>query len=223
MQWIDSKHPSTLMKMRMSFALGLLPWAFHSLFCNVLEEGQHEEEGAFVEAIINTFRLISPTIIFYKEAPDICLTRGWVLCLSNFEGSNRTELASRLITIYKNGKNDGLIFFASQYNHELLQQLAKASPLFFNTDNPTFMPKEYIELIKLRLDSNVIFYERDADKKVLNLLDIFSVKGSPLITLDIGKWDAKNGVTMQKSTYRWARRTDLKVGMGFFAIEIIMQ
>ena len=124
-----------------------------------------------------------------------------------------------MITLYDFTKHDGLIFLASKINHELLQQLAKTSPLFFNTDYPTFMPKEYTALIKLRLDSNVIFYERDADKKVLNLLDIFSVKGSPLIIMDIGKWDAKNGVIMQKSTYRWARRTDLKVGMGFLTIE----
>ena len=200
--------------MRMSLALGLLPWVFHSLLCNVVEEGQHEE-GAFVEAIINTFRLISPTIIFYEEAPDICLTKSWVLCLSNFEGSNRTEFAGHLITLYEMTKHDGLIFLTSPHNSELLQQLGKTSPLFFNSDYPTYMPKEYTNLIKLRLDSNVIFYERDADKNVINLLDIYSVKGSPLITLYIGKWHAKNGVTMQMSTYRWTRRTDLKVGMRF--------
>ena len=205
------------MKMRMSLSLlGILPLLFHSLLCNVVEDKHHEEEGAFVKAIINTFRLISPTIIFYREAPDICLTKTWVLCLSNFEGSNKTELAGHLITLYDLTRHDGLIFLTNQYNREVLQHLAKTSPLFFNTDYPTFMPKEYTDLIKLRLDSNVIFYEKDADKSVLNLLDIFSVKGSPLITQDFGKWDVKNGITtQQKSTNIWSRRTDLKVGMGF--------
>ena len=39
--------------MLMSFALGLLPL----VLCNVVEKGQHEEEGAFVESLINTFQL----------------------------------------------------------------------------------------------------------------------------------------------------------------------
>ena len=71
------------------------------------------------------------------------------------------------------------------------------------------MPKEYVEMIKLRLDSNVIFYEKEAMKK-FSLFDIFAVKGGPLITLDIGDWDTENGTRLKENIVRWERRTDLK-------------
>ena len=69
------------------------------------------------------------------------------------------------------------------------------------------MPLEYKKLMKLRLNSNIFFYE-EGDSK-FNLVDIFAVNGGPPIVLDFGTWDRANGILLKKSLNRWERRTDL--------------
>ena len=41
-------------------------------------------------------------------------------------------------------------------------------------------------------------------------MDRFAVKGSPPITLELGQWNLKKGITLQLSKNRWDRRRDLK-------------
>ena len=69
------------------------------------------------------------------------------------------------------------------------------------------MPLEYEKLMKLRLNSNIFFYE-EGDSKY-NLKDIFAVNGGTPIVLDFGTWDSTNGMRLKKSLNRWERRTDL--------------
>ena len=132
-----------------------------------------------------------------------------MLCLPNSQGGNLSQLADHLITVHNSSKPEGIIFLENEQNKELLELLTRISPSIFRTNSPVFMPREYVQIIKLRLDSNVIFYERKSRSK-FSLFDTFTVKGGPLITLDIGKWDAKNGIRMQESVSRWERRKDLK-------------
>ena len=191
----------------LGFLLGIFP-GFH---CNNITDGE-DVENAFLKDIIFTFKLLSPSIIFQEAAPDACMTGKWMLCLSNFQSSSIDALAEHLITVHNNSKQDGVIFLENELNKGLLEQLEALAPSIFRSNSPVFMPKEFVDLIKLRLDSNVIFYEREATNK-FNLFDIFSVKGGPLITLDLGKWDferVENGIMMKESIGQWDRRTDLK-------------
>ena len=37
--------------------------------------------NGFISDVISSFRLISPTIIYHGDAPELCFTTPWVLCL----------------------------------------------------------------------------------------------------------------------------------------------
>ena len=71
------------------------------------------------------------------------------------------------------------------------------------------MPASYKNVIKLRLDSNIILFNESSFRN-LKLLDIFSVKNGTPIILELGNWDIDTGIILQKSKNRWDRRTDLK-------------
>ena len=46
----------------------------------------------------------------------------------------------------------------------------------FRSDCPVFMPLEYSDIVELRLDSHIIFYEQHGDGGY-NLVDKFAVNG----------------------------------------------
>ena len=71
------------------------------------------------------------------------------------------------------------------------------------------MPDSYSDILKLRLDSNVIFFE-ELGPQIYRLEDTFSVKQGPKITLEIGTWEADAGFSLEKSLNRWERRVDLR-------------
>ena len=199
--------------MQWLLALGFLFGIFSGVHCNERLKNDKNEDldvvNVFLKDIISTFKLLSPTIIYEEVAPDVCMTENWVLCLPNFQRGSIDGLANHLITVHNISKHDGVIFLQNELNQELLELLTSLAPFILNTNVPAFMPKEYVEMIKLRLDSNVIFYEKEAMNK-FSLFDIFAVKGGPLITLDIGDWDTENGTRLKENIVRWERRTDLK-------------
>ena len=41
-----------------------------------------DKMNVFVTDIISTFQLLSPTILYHGDAPEICFTKDWVLCLN---------------------------------------------------------------------------------------------------------------------------------------------
>ena len=92
-----------------------------------------------------------------------------------------------------NTSQDGILLVGREGHEELLDKLAEGSSESLLTRNyPVFMPTSYKNDIKLRLDSNILFYGVD-----YQLYDIFAVKGGAPITLKVGKWDDGNGVTLQ--------------------------
>ena len=194
--------------MKFLLAMGVLLGIFSGIHCNGIQDDM-EIMNVFLRDLISTFKLLSPSIIFQEEAPDVCMKMNWMLCLPNSQGGNISQLADHLITIHNSSKAEGIIFLENEQNRELFELLSRIAPSIFRTNSPVFMPREYVQMIKLRLDSNVIFYERKSRNKY-NLFDIFTVKGGPLITLDIGKYDVENGIRMQESISRWERRKDLK-------------
>ena len=160
----------------------------------------------FIEDVIGTFQLTSPTVVFHEDTPKICFTWTWILCLKDVQEQN--ELTTHLQTIHQTRKQDGILFIGKD-NKKILMQLVMNVPSIFTSACPVFMPIEYVDLIDLRLDSNIIFFESKTPTGY-NLVDIFAVKGQTPITLELGEWDLENGIILHMSMNRWDRRRDLK-------------
>ena len=79
--------------------------------------------------------------------------------------------------------------------HEnLVKELAEVEPALFASNYPVFLPSEYADSLRLRLDSNVVFYEeKGADPGHIELTDRFAVKGGPPIGMRLGVWDELGG------------------------------
>ena len=166
----------------------------------------------FVIDVIALYKLTSPTVIIgddSDEIPEYCIS-SWVLCISNAKEDNLIIVAQYLIAIHKENKQDGIIFTDQQKNNELVELLSREVPSVFTSNCPVLMPIDYDDLVKLRLDSNIIYYQKGTNPDSYKLVDKFAVKERPLITLHIGTWDTSNGIILEKSLNRWDRRTDLK-------------
>ena len=161
----------------------------------------------FVKDVIDEWKLNTPTIIVDNDIPDTCKTLSWSLCLAN--ELSVQELVLHLQTNSMHRKQDAVIFSPDQENKELIAQLSKHVPSIFTSNCPVFMPNGYEVGIRLRLDSNIIFYIEETSG-TYTLLDKFAVKGSDTIVLTLANWNLDEGVIFKLSKNRWDRRTDLK-------------
>ena len=111
--------------------------------------------------------------------------------------------------MYKQRKQDSIIFVGNDTKKEWLDHLIYLEQKIFSSDCPIFMPGDYSGMMDLRLDSNIIFYQKE-EEGTYNLIDKFSVNGQNPIAIKLGKWCSTcNGVKLEKSMNRWERRTDL--------------
>ena len=185
--------------------LGFLFWIFAIAHGSEIVEFEN-----FIEGIIDSWQLRSPTLIVQGDMPQLCVRLEWALCLLK-EDSEMDELAEHMATIHKLRKQDGVILIGRQGHEQLLKQINTTFPSMLTSNYPTFMPTSYRNDIKLRLDSNVIFYEEKSSAKYkYEVYDIFAVKDGPPITEKLGHWDMENGISLLASMNRWDRRTDLK-------------
>ena len=191
-----------------------------------------EAIGKFVEDIIKTWHLLSPTIVVEDNLPDLCMTNGWWLCLTN--DMDADDLAIHLTLIHNKTKQDAMILVGNLGHRQLLNRLNNLAPSMFRSNVPVFMAEEYMGQIQLRLDSNIIFYKKLTPTK-FKFFDKFRLsygrwinpkqvknqqkKGernkwktqiARLRSLDLGDWNMSSGIILQKSLNRWDRRIDLK-------------
>ena len=108
--------------------------------------------------------------------------------------SGDLELANHLWALHKIRKQHGIIFVGSEGHTSLLSLLFSIAPSTFSSHCPMFMPIEYMEDMKLRLDSNIIFYKAEPEH-TYKIFDAFAVKGGPTISEAIGYWDETNGIS----------------------------
>ena len=120
----------------------------------------------------------------------------------------QNELADVIAMLYHGSKQDGLLFVGSQTQKKLLQDVQGLVPELFKSDCPVFLPREYSNIIELRLDNNIVFYENHGDG-IYHLTDIFAVNGGPEIILPLGTWEHSNKFQFKGGLNRWDRRTDL--------------
>ena len=104
----------------------------------------------FIEDLIVTWKLLSPTIVVDENLLQLCRTRPWVLCLSS--DMDDKELAKHLEVMYRERKQDAIIF-ADEGQKEILQQLDILVPAIFRSNYPIFLPIGHSEDLNLRLDS----------------------------------------------------------------------
>ena len=102
----------------------------------------------------------------------------------------KNKFADYIVWLYQHGKQDGLFYVGSESgNHKLLfEQLQFWEIYMFRSEIPIFLPIEHSDVVELRLDNNIIFYQTyDAGK--FNLVDKFTVKGGPVITSVMGAFE----------------------------------
>ena len=160
----------------------------------------------FLGDLIHEWNLRSPTIVVNDHLPDMCRTSYWILCLHS--SMDTTELAGHITNVDRGNKQDSLIFGPGQ-DHQLFDDIEQVKPLMFRLNTPVFMPLEYSDMIELKLDSNILFYEEE-EPGTYKLLDKFAVKGGPPIVIELGKWDFSYGMRLKSHKNRWDRRTDLR-------------
>ena len=165
----------------------------------------------FVGDIIVTWSMQSPVIVIdgEMEDEDFCLRNKWQhLCLTNHLGTTDLELAEPLTRLHES-RPRGIIFLGKGHTR-LLQELFNIASSMFTSESPVFMPREYLNATRLRLDSNILFYQHIEESGEYEVTDIFAVKGGEPRVLEMGKWNATNGFIFQNSINRWDRRIDLK-------------
>ena len=59
----------------------VIPFGVFLGFCMLLGVNGDDNLNLLFTDIIAKFRLISPTIIYQGEIPEICITHSWLLCL----------------------------------------------------------------------------------------------------------------------------------------------
>ena len=154
--------------------------------------------------MIATFELAAPTIIIADDVPELCLSTQWVLCLKT-STNDVAEIAKHLEILFMTRKQDAIIFTEKDDMGELIKEI---SPSLFHSPLPVFMPIEYASHIRLRLDSNTLFYKVVGAQQFM-LVDIFTVKDGKPIMQDLGSWKEGSGLQLFLSKNRWNRRTDL--------------
>ena len=172
----------------------------------VLNAASAKDMSDFFQDLIAEYNLFLPTIIFGEYAPDICMTHQRILCLSN-NGASSGALTEHIANLQNKRKQDALIIVGIERYQQLLTDLAHTAPTFFSSNCPTFMPMELSDLMTLRFDSNIIFYEEKPD--MIAIMDKFAVKGGAPITLKLGTWDMQNSFHFVRAKSRWDRRRNL--------------
>ena len=111
-----------------------------------------------------------------------------------------STLVEHVRTLYREGRQDGLVVEEGQNSQQLLARIASLEPLIFSSNSPTFMPLHYSDMIRLRFDTNVIFYERESGierRRITKITDRFAIKGGPPIALDLATWDRSGGLQLK--------------------------
>ena len=122
------------------------------------------------------------------------------------DGNN--HLAEHIVKLYQHGKQGGVIILGKHLSQEWLQHVAMLLPSLLTSDIPVFMPKDYSNKVYLRLDSNIIFYEKVTEDQYI-LIDIFAVRGDKPICIEVGYWRPQYGMELVVRKNRWERRNDM--------------
>ena len=166
-----------------------------------------ECDNAFLNEILSTFKLIAPTILYDSQQsdkiPEICRNHQWALCLDQTDEQN--ELALHLAMLYKQRKQDSIVFLGD--DEDLVRHVADIEPSMFRSNSPIFMPVKLSDEVELKLDSNIIFFEKKDSQYML--MDKFSVKESSPIVITLGTWMETTGLQLDRRIHRWERRSNL--------------
>ena len=144
-----------------------------------------------------------------KVRHNLCLCMV-ILCIDTDQCGFQGTLWRHIARLFNNRKQDGVIFVGTNGNkhRKILEKLEYRVSGMFRSNYPVIMPIKYSTAIQLKLDSHVIFYEKEKGA-TYRLLDTFSVKGGAPIALELGTWERGHGVSLKQKINRWDRRTNL--------------
>ena len=91
--------------------------------CSTAEVAGVEPLEKFIEDIVMTWKLLSPTIILKEETLDLCRSHEMMRCVLN--DANTTELAEHLSTLHNGRTQDGLILVGSSVHEKLVEQISQ--------------------------------------------------------------------------------------------------
>ena len=120
------------------FLLFLILWTYSNFVgarIDTEREGERDAEPLenFIEAIIETWKLLSPTIIIREDMTDLCRRRDMMLCVTN--DANATQLAEQLAMIHQVGQQDGVVFAGSPDDEKVLRETARITPSLFTSNS----------------------------------------------------------------------------------------
>ena len=128
------------------------PFAFAFLLCSLSSVHGRDEINGFITDIISMLQLTSPTIIYHGHVPEICETRQWMLCLDH--NNDPSELTEHVTMLFKQRKQDGVLFVGTGADKRFLPTLASQEPSMFRSQCPIVMPLKLSHKIDLKLDSS---------------------------------------------------------------------
>ena len=83
----------------------------------------------FIQDIIETWKPLSPTVIFRGDLPELCLTTERILCLPNNNDSEVEALKEHVTKLHLEGKQGCLIFIGSNHG-QLINYLGMDNHIF---------------------------------------------------------------------------------------------
>ena len=87
----------------------------------------------FIQDIITTWRLLSPTVIIDESLPHLCMTYQWMLCLTTRD-VDMIELLPHLARIHEERKQDSVIFIGGHNNGDMVKQLDAQVTTYFRSN-----------------------------------------------------------------------------------------
>ena len=166
--------------------------------------------GKFLQDLMTNFHLTEPTLIIGGEwLPELCFTNQHILCLQSvFQEEDLISLAQHMELLQQRRYQDAVIFIGGVEISRVVEMLAGSIPSLFRSPCPVFMSIEHEIAIRLRLDSNIIFFE--GNESLYTLTDRYAVKGGNKISQKLGSWSEHSGMRLLESIHRWKRRRDLQ-------------
>ena len=178
-------------------------------FLSAYKTANCNTQGKFLEDLVTTFHLREPTIVIGDDSlPDLCFSNRRVLCLQYvYHEDDAAPLAEHMELLHQRRFQDAVIFIGGGEISSLLEMLSQSVPSLFRSPCPVFMSIEHESVIRLRLDSNMIFFE--GNESLYTLTDRYAVKGNK-ISQKLGSRSKHHGMRLIESIHRWNRRRDLQ-------------
>ncbi len=176
---------------------------------NVVSSG-HNELSDFFGAAMSAFSLRRPIHIVTDAdecwPPHAPNNSDYLQCIVYYKRGVEQEVVNQLEA--STGLYDTLLFIGVKFD-QLLEHIDKATDIL-HSGVVTLVDKNQAVNISLRLDTNILQYQRISNSEY-SISEEYAIKhGVVNLTQTLGKWTPQNGLRLFLSPVRWVRRADLR-------------